>query len=261
VPLVEGPEGPLEVLVTGRGEPVTAFAHGLASSIEETRPFGSGVLGTRVFLHFRGHGATAAPQTAFTYGALTSELMSVVSRYGASRALGVSLGAGVVLRAACAEPAVFDRLVLVLPSTVDEPRHDAAVRRMQQMAELVEAGDVDALADALVAEQPPAVRGRQDVAAWAARQAHRLTDTAVAGALRELPPQHPIDEEADLSKVTCPVLVVGQEDDVAHPAALARRLADRLPTASVRIFDGHGLVWGHRGELRDLISSFLNGAA
>ncbi len=57
--------GPLEVLVAGRGEPVTVFAHGLASaSIDETRPFGSGVRGSRVFLHFRGHGATVGPDDA-----------------------------------------------------------------------------------------------------------------------------------------------------------------------------------------------------
>ena len=47
--------------MTGPGEPVTVFAHGLAGSIDETRPFGSGVRGSRVFLHFRGHGATSAP--------------------------------------------------------------------------------------------------------------------------------------------------------------------------------------------------------
>jgi hypothetical protein len=35
----------VEYLVTGGGEPVTVFAHGLAGSIPETRPFGSGVGG------------------------------------------------------------------------------------------------------------------------------------------------------------------------------------------------------------------------
>jgi hypothetical protein len=50
--------GDVEVLVTGSGSPVTVFGHGLAGSIAETRPFGSGVRGTRAFLHFRGHGAT-----------------------------------------------------------------------------------------------------------------------------------------------------------------------------------------------------------
>ena len=126
------------------------------------------------------------------------------------------------------------------------------------MARLVEERDLEALAAALVAEQPAAVRERPDVAVWAGRQARRLSDTSVARALRELPSQHPLPRGADLSRITCPVLVVGQDDDDAHPAALARELAARLPGASVRVFDGDGLVWGHRTELRSLISTFLN---
>lgn len=256
--LIAGPEGPLEVLVSGSGVPATVFAHGLASSIDETRPFGSGVRGSRVFLHFRGHGATLGPETPWTYAALQTELLSVVSRYDARRGLGVSLGAGVLLRAAWNDPAAFERLVFVLPSTIDRPRHDLAVRRMEGMARLVEERDLEALAAALVAEQPAAVRERPDVAVWAGRQARRLSDTSVARALRELPSQHPLPRGADLSRITCPVLVVGQDDDDAHPAALARELAARLPGASVRVFDGVGLVWGHRTELRSLISTFLN---
>ncbi len=260
-PLIDGPEGHVETLVTGHGEPVTVFAHGLASSIDETRPFGSGVEGSRVFFHFRGHGATIGPESPWTYPALQSELHAVVRRYDARRALGVSLGAGVVLAAAAAWPGTFDRLVLVLPSTIDRPRHDAATRRMQGMAELVEHRDLAALADSLVAEQPRGVRGRADVTLWASRQARRLTDTTVARALRELPPQHPLERGADLSAIGCPVLVIGQQDDEAHPAAVARELAERLPAATLRIFDGEGLVWGHRAELRELVSSFLNSPA
>jgi pimeloyl-ACP methyl ester carboxylesterase len=260
VPLIDGPEGALEVLVTGRGDPVTVFAHGLASSVDETRPFGSGVRGSRVFFHFRGHGATFAPPTPWTYAGLQADLMSVVSRYDARRALGVSLGAGAVLGAAWAAPDVFERLVFVLPSTIDLPRHDVAVRRMEQTAELVDRHDLEALAAALVADQPAGVRGRPDVRVWAGRQARRLAGTSVARALRELPSQHPLPAGADLSRISCPVLVLGQEDDAAHPARLARELADRLPDGRVRVFDGDGLLWGHRAEVREVVSSFLNSA-
>jgi pimeloyl-ACP methyl ester carboxylesterase len=258
VPLVDGPDGPLEVLVTGTGQPVTAFAHGLASSIDETRPFGSGVRGTRVFLHFRGHGASYAPDSTWTYESVAAELTAVMTAYGARRALGVSLGAGAILRAACQAPASFDRLVLVLPGALDAPRHDAAIDRMRRMAELVQAGDLEALTAALVEEQPLGARGRPDVRVWAGRQARRLTGSNVAHALLDLPQRFPLDPPADLTIVTCPVLVVGQEGDGAHPAELAREIAGRLPTAQLRIFDADGLVWAHRGELRELVSSFLN---
>ncbi len=255
---VEGPDGPLEVLVRGSGEPVTVFAHGLAGSIAETRPFGSGVHGSRVFLHFRGHGASYSPDSTWTYASVASELMAVVTAYGARRALGISLGAGAIIRAACESPQAFDRLVLVLPGALDRPRHDPAIDRMRRMARLVETGDLERLTQALIEDQPIGAQSRPDVRVWAGQQARRLAGTNVAHALLDLPQRFPLVAPADLSVVTCPVLVVGQEGDGAHPVALAREIAERLPAAQLRIFDADGMVWAHRAELRDLVSGFLN---
>ena len=92
--LLDGPDGALEVLTTGSGLPSTVFAHGLAGSIETTRPFGSGVSGSRTFFHFRGHGASAAPESDWTYAALAGELEAVAGHVRATQALGVSMGAG-----------------------------------------------------------------------------------------------------------------------------------------------------------------------
>jgi pimeloyl-ACP methyl ester carboxylesterase len=257
VPFVDGPDGPVEVLVSGRGEPVTVFAHGLASSIDETRPFGSGVGGTRVFLHFRGHGLTPSPRTPWTYAALESELLSVADAYAASQGLGISLGGGALLRAAWDEPDRFRRLVLVLPAAIDRARHDEAITRMTSMASLVEVGDIGGLVEGLVAEQPVGARARPDVLVWAHRQATRLLSTGAARALRDLPSQHPLPADADLSVITARTLVVGQEGDSAHPAAVARELASRLPFSELVVYDDRGLLWSHRAEVRRLIATFL----
>ena len=258
MPLIDGPDGPIETLITGSGSPVTVFAHGLAGSIDETRPFGSGVRGTRVFFHFRGHGATIGSEKAWTYGTAAAELAAVVSEYDGRRGLGISLGAGALMAAAATDPGRFERLVLVLPATIDQPRTDAAVDLMQARAELVEHRDLAGLAASLVAEQPVGVRTRADVRLWAERQARRLTSTTVARALRELPPQHPLSSQAELAAIRCPVLVVGQEGDAAHPASTARELAAQLPTAELEIYDERGLLWSHRAEVRRRISTFLN---
>ncbi len=259
MPLIAGPDGPIECLVRGSGAPTTVFAHGLAGSIDETRTFGSGVDGTRVFFHFRGHGATVGGDSPWHYEAVAAELRAVTATVGATRALGVSLGSGAVLRAAVSAPSLFDRLVLVLPAAIDQPRTDPAVARLHHQAELIERRDLTGLAAALVAELPASVRGRPDVRLWATRQARRLSATSVARALRELPSQHPLDSRDGLAAVRCPVLLIGQEDDSAHPAAVARELAELLPSAEVAIFAGGGLVWSHRAELRSLVRGFLNG--
>src|SRR3954452_15943123 len=116
----------IDYLVTGSGDPVTVFAHGLAGSIAETRPLGSGVEGTRVFLHFRGHGASSAPESPWTYPALAAELRAVADHVGATRALGVSLGAGALTTLLGESPERFDRVVFFLPAVIDRPREDAA---------------------------------------------------------------------------------------------------------------------------------------
>jgi pimeloyl-ACP methyl ester carboxylesterase len=259
VPLLQTAETLVEYRATGRGEPVTVFAHGLGGTIDETRPFGSGVRGSRVFLHFRGHGASSAPEAPWTYHGVAAELLAVAAHTGATRGLGVSLGAGALLRSAAAHPDRFERLVLVLPATLDRPRHDAAVARMRQMAACVESRDVDGLAEMLRLEQPEGARDRPDVAVWSRKHARRLMDTVVARALRELPDQAPLEDRSALTGVRAPVLVVGQRGDDAHPAAVAEQLAEGLPSARLAMFDAGGVLWKHRRALRELIAAFLNG--
>jgi pimeloyl-ACP methyl ester carboxylesterase len=261
VPLLQTAETLVDYRVTGGGEPVTVFAHGLGGAIDETRPFGGGVHGSRVFLHFRGHGASSAPETRWTYQAVAAELLAVADHTEATRGLGVSLGAGALMRLAAAQPDRFERLVLVLPATIDRPRHDAATARMQRMAACVEACDVHGVAEMLRLEQPEGARDRPDVAAWTRRQARRLMDTVVARALRELPDQAPLEDRSALTGVRAPVLVVGQHGDDAHPAAIAEQLAEVLPSARLAMFDAGGVLWSHRRELRELIAAHLNDGA
>jgi pimeloyl-ACP methyl ester carboxylesterase len=258
MPLIPGPDGPLECLATGSGTPVTLFAHGLGGSIDETRPFGSGVVGTRVFFHFRGHGASGDSETPWSYDAAAADARAVMTAYDARRGLGVSLGAGALLRCAVDEPDAFERLVFVLPATIDQPREDEAVALMQARAELVAHRDLVGLAESLVAEQPAGVRNRPDVRLWAERQARRLSSTSVARALRELPPQHPVSSRSELAAVRCPVLVIAQQGDAAHPAAIAEALAGLLPSAELEVYDDGGVLWSHRAEVRTRISTFLN---
>lgn len=118
-----------ERLVTGSGRPVTIFAHGLGESIPATRPFGSGVPGTKVFLQFRGHGRTPAPPGPWTYDDLVAELLAVADPAEARQAVGVSLGAAVLLRLLEQRPERFDRVALLIPAMFDRARPDRVVRR------------------------------------------------------------------------------------------------------------------------------------
>jgi pimeloyl-ACP methyl ester carboxylesterase len=258
VATAHGPNGPLECLVTGSGEPVTVFAHGFAGSIDETRPFGSGVRGTRVFFHFRGHGASPATDAPWTYAALEAEVSAVRAKCAATRGLGVSLGAGALLRAAVSTPDVFERLVVVLPPALDAPRRGRAVDRVEAMARRAASQDVEGLTRLLLAEQPPAVRTRRATQMWARLQAERLSGNPLRDVIRQIPALYPLEDRSLLRRVTCPVLLVGQEGDEAHPSRVVQEIAEVLPDVRTQIFAPGGVLWTHRAQLRSLVSGFLN---
>lgn len=92
-----------EVLTTGSGEPVTVFAPGRGQSIAQTRPFGSGVRGTRVFFQYGDRSPAAA-------------LRSVADDAGATRAFGASLGVAAIAGVLADDPDRFERLVLAIPA-------------------------------------------------------------------------------------------------------------------------------------------------
>lgn len=236
-----------EVLRTGSGAPVTVFAHGLAASIAETRPFGSGLPGTRAFFGFHG----------LTYSALADELRSVADDTHATRAVGVSLGAGAVLRLAADQPDRFERLVLVLPASLDTPRPESVVRRLRNLANLVDAADVSGLTQGLLGLQPAAARQRADVRAWAAQRAADLAGTPVARTLRAFSDSAPLTDRAVLASCRVPVLVLGQEDDDAHPVGVAREVTAALPAAELVVLPPGGLLWAHRREVRAQVTGFL----
>lgn len=254
----EGPNGSLEYLTTGSGTPATVFAHGLAGSIETTRPFGSGVAGSRTFVQFRGHG-DSAPDTPWTYAALAEELTAVADHVGATQALGVSMGAGALCSLLAASPLRFRRLVFVMPAVLDRPRTDGALDRMVAMARCVDDHDVQGLTALLLQAEPASARTQPAVRLWCRRQAVAMAGTAVSRALRALPAAVPLADGGVLAAVRAPALVIAQEGDPAHPVGVAEQLAGLLPDAHLEVLAPGGLLWRHRDAMRELIGGFLSG--
>jgi 3-oxoadipate enol-lactonase len=258
--LVPTPHGvTLEQLITGTGQPVTAFAHGLANGITHTRPLGSGVSGRKVFFQFRGHGRSDAPEGRWTYEDLARDLRAVADMSAATRAVGASLGASALCRLLVDSPDRFERVVLYLPAVLDEP--DGPVRR--RLAALLSAArdqDVGIVSDAIYHELPPPVRHSQQAWDYLSSRLDQLLQQPLARGLARLPDQVPVPDLEALAKVDVPVLVIGAVADPMHPASVARRLAAALPRATLHLYDKPGAFWFHRADLRERISSFLNHA-
>jgi pimeloyl-ACP methyl ester carboxylesterase len=259
-PDVTGPGGVrLNVVRSGSGEPVTVFAAGLGGTVPETRTLGSGVAGTRVFFDFRGHGASGVPADGdWSYAALTGDLRAVADATGATRAVGMSMGAAALLGILATTPDRFERNVFFLPAILDQPRTDVAVSRLGEVARRIEAGDHEAVVEMLAAEAPRGLRGTPGVEAYLRDRAAQLSGPGVAGLVRALVESRPVADRVALAAVPAPCLVIGQEGDPTHPAQVARELAATLPNARLHVFGTPGGLWVHRAGLRRLVTAFLN---
>ena len=243
-------------LVTGAGDPVTVAAHGLGASIAETRPLLSGVAGRRVFYPARGH--DGRPTGPFTYRDLGEDLLAVADRHDATRALGVSMGAGALLSLLAGRPDRFEKAVCFLPGALDRPRTDAAVLRFDDLLAALDAQDLPAVRRFVEAEIPADLRA--GAAAYVDSRSRFLLDQpGLPTAVRSLPPVTPVPDRSALGAVSAEVLVLAQEGDPLHPAQVARDLAAALPKAQLVVFDAPGVVLRERARLRGLVTEFLNG--
>jgi len=257
--LVTTPHGVrLERLVTGTGDPVTVFAHGLGNGIATTRPFGSGVTGRKVFFQFRGHGRSDAPPGPWSYADLARDLRAMADLGGASRAFGASLGAGALCRLLAESPDRFERLVFFLPAVLDRPRGDAARQRLTALLDAVESGDASAVADVVSVELPAAVRNTPAGWAYLRQRLDQLLRDGLAPGLTSLPDQVALADVGALAAVTAPALVIACAGDDLHPVDVAERLAAALPAATLHVYDRPGVLWTERADLRTRISAFLN---
>jgi pimeloyl-ACP methyl ester carboxylesterase len=213
------------------------------------------VHGRRVFYAGRGHsGDLPVP---FTYRDLGQDLLAVADDHGATRALGVSMGAGALLSLLAARPTRFEKAVCFLPGAIDRPRADDAVRRFASLVTALDAGDRAAVRAFVAAEIPADLR---DAAAGyvETRTDFLLASPGIPVAVASLPPVTPVDDRSELAGVSTEVLVLGQEGDPLHPAQVARELAAALPKARLVVFDRPGVMLRERRRLRTEISDFLN---
>ncbi|MER7893654.1 alpha/beta hydrolase [Micromonospora sp. NPDC094482] len=257
--LVTTPHGVrLERLVTGAGDPVTVFAHGLGNGIATTRPFGSGVAGRKLFFQFRGHGRSDAPPGPWSYPDLARDLRAIADLGGATRAFGASLGAGALCRLLVESPDRFERMVFFLPAVLDRPRGEVARQRLTALLEAVQSGDASAVAEVVSVELPAAVRNTPAGWAYLRQRLDQLLRDGLAPGLAGLPEQVALPDVGALGAVTAPALVIGCAGDDLHPVEVAEQLAAALPAATLHVYDRPGVLWSERADLRARISGFLN---
>ena len=250
--------GDVAYTVVGDGFPVTVFAHGLGGSAAETRPLASRVLGTRVLLDFRGHGASGPLPGGWDYDLLADDLLAVADATGATQAVGLSVGAGALLRVLSRDPERFTRIALVMPAALDEGRDDGATLAIRRLGSAIDDRDVEAVTAQLLDELPPEVRSRRAVRLLLARRAAMLVTRP---APRPRIADRPVHDRAVLTAVRAPALVVAQEDDPLHALDLAVELTAALPDAALLALPAGGVFWTASARTADALATHLGGTA
>src|SRR5262245_16968311 len=126
------------------------LAHGLTNSCRELAMLTPFVPGTKVRFCFRGHGHSSSPETGYRFADFAGDVEAVADAFGATIAIGTSLGAGAIGHLVSERPDRFDKLVFILPAGLDLPF--PYKERLLRTAGLVEGKSREEAIDALLSD-------------------------------------------------------------------------------------------------------------
>src|SRR5205085_787676 len=141
------------------------------------------------------------------------DLDAVAAEYGATRAVGTSLGAGAVCHILSTQPDRFERLVFLLPAGLDRPfRHK---ENFLKTAEVLETKSREEAIEAVLNDPGRAETYlRQPWMREFDREQWDHADLrALATAIREVIEDFPVPDRELLRKVTAPTLLLCREGD------------------------------------------------
>ena len=258
MPEVRNGDVTLHVEVDGAGEPVTVLAHGLTNSCRELAPFTPSLTGTAVRFCFRGHGHSSAPERGYRFEDFASDLDAVTRAYGARNAVGTSMGAGAIMSLLEHDPSRFERIVMLLPASLDLPFSHP--ERFDEIADLLESYPKAEAIERILATS----RERYEAAPWLRELDLLLWEdmnpVGVARAIREVVRDASISDRELLRKVESPVLMICREGDLIHPAELGQILDDLFPNSELVTLASEEELIASIPILVERVRSFLEGA-
>lgn len=256
---VDGPDCRLWVEVLGASDPVSVWVHGLTGSIDELRPIALHTPGTRVLLDLRGHGDSECPpvEAGYDHPAFRRDVEAVADAFDATRAFGISAGAGAIVNLLAERPDRFERVALFAPASIDGP-NEAGRLLFPLLADDLEQLPLEELAERQASMDTPLYEQRPYWRELVRERTLRMNATGVPRALRGYAfGAPPVADAAALTRVTIPVLILAHEDDAIHDIAHAHRLADLLPNAQLQIWPETLAMYDDLDGFARIVGDFL----
>lgn len=259
MPEIRTDDATLHCEVDGAGEPVTVLAHGLTNNRNELAAFTHFVPGTKVRFDFRGHGRSSSPPAGYRFADFARDLDAVASAFGATVAVGTSLGAGAIGSLVCRVPDRFDRMVWLLPAGLDGPFTLAS--RYHEIAEGLEGTTPQEALEAVLHDPARAAeylespwRLELDKVLWQ----HDDPD-GLARAIHGVVDDCPIPDREMLREVAIPTLIVCIEGDEIHPSELGRIMSGLMPNAELIVYPSQDELFAQVPALVARVASFIAG--
>ena len=218
-----------------------------------------------VTFHPRGDAASDPAPSPYTLDEQVEDIRSVVKALdsGPKTALGVSLGAILLVKLACLEPSLFSRIVLV-GSPLDDSMPGTRFPRPNQLTEriagAIESGDLDG-ALRMFSHSIYSDPGWYD---FAERTAREWSEGGSHDELHEfMMAFHNADPSKDISElldlVLVPTLVTHGSEDQRIPIAAGRYIAEHIPDSVFYPFEGAGHLplYTATAEFRDVLRQFI----
>ena len=207
-----------------------------------------------------GSGRSHRVEGALTIDGFVRALMRVCGAAGVERAHVVahSMGTIVALHLAVLEPRLVRSLALFGPLTSPPDSNRGPIRARGAKARSEGEPGMQAIADAIVqGATSTETRSRRPVAVAAVRESlMRQSPEGYARSCEALSDAQP----AEVSKISCPVLLVtGDEDAVAPPQAV-RGIGEKIPGAQVEVLSrcGHWTIYEKPEECGELLARFYS---
>lgn len=233
--------------------------HGLTNNRNELAALTPLVPGTKVRFDFRGHGRSSAPETGYRFADFARDLDAVARAYGATRAVGTSLGAGAIAHLLSHDPERFERTVWLMPAGLDLPF--SFKDRYRKMAAQLDGKNRDEAIEAIMAD--PEHAAEYLATPWKRDLDRVMWDhdhpDGVARAIRGVIEDWPVEDRQLLHTVRKPVLLICVEGDDIHPVELGRTLAELLPNSELVVYESEAALFGELPALVQRVSAFLTG--
>jgi len=258
----------LHVIEEGAGEPLVALhGHTLDLRVWDEQAPAWAAAGFRVIRYDqRGHGRSDSPPSGYRLGDHAADLAEVIRSRGAAPAhlVGLSKGGGIALELALRAPELVRSLVLVGPLVPDYPLSAELLDSFRRFARAIRAAGVEGATRAEWLAHPLIASAARHPECGARLEAMALAFPAgeYLAAVRDEPDREwkALDR---LGEIEVPTLVISGERDVPDFAAMARLVAERVPSCRLEVVPGCGhLVPLERGaETASLVLAHLAAVA